>query len=613
MKNKKIKLELLAPAKDAAIGKAAILAGADAVYIGGPDFGARAAAGNSWDDIGDLIVFAHQYYARVYVVLNTIFFDKEKKLVQEFIDRAYKINADALIIQDLGVLEMELPPIPLFASTQMHNYDIDRIKFLAAAGLERIILARELSLEEIKKIKIELKDSADLEVFIHGALCVSFSGQCHFSQYLSGRSANRGRCMQACRLPYDLVDADGKVLSKNKYLLSLKDLNQSKNIAALVKAGVTSFKIEGRLKDKSYVVNNVAAYRKILDDLIKSNNCYVKASSGKEEIGFTPDLEKGFNRGFTEYFLYGRGAEVISPLSQKSIGRFVGKVKTIGREFFILDCDSDLENGDGVCWFDKKRLTGVNINKAEGRKIYPARPVNLHIGDEIYCNQDLSFEKETERIDRKVAIDFYIYENEDGFTLRAVDEDDNEIKKRFLAEIRLAENFNTNNVWQSQMGRLGGTIFYLRDIVLNWDKPRFVPNSVLNGWRREIISLLLEKRLKSYFLKRAEHKKTNHAYPVKDLDYSYNIANSLAKNFYENHGSEVKEMAVEKTLDCNDIKLMTTKHCLKYWLGACPKNKISFNKNKENLFREPLYLVCAGKKFRLSFDCGRCEMSIWND
>jgi putative protease len=203
---------------------------------------------------------------------------------------------------------------------------------------------------------------------------------------------------------------------------------------------------------------------KILDDLIKSNNCYVKASSGKEEIGFTPDLEKGFNRGFTEYFLYGRGAEVISPLSQKSIGRFVGKVKTIGREFFILDCDSDLENGDGVCWFDKKRLTGVNINKAEGRKIYPARPVNLHIGDEIYCNQDLSFEKETERIDRKVAIDFYIYENEDGFTLRAVDEDDNEIKKRFLAEIRLAENFNTNNVWQSQMGRLGGTIFYLRDI-----------------------------------------------------------------------------------------------------------------------------------------------------
>jgi len=418
--------------------------------------------------------------------------------------------------------------------------------------------------------------------------------------------------MQACRLPFDLVDANGKILAQNKYLLSLKDLNNSENISALAEAGVTSFKIEGRLKDKSYVVNAVASYRKILDELIKKNNHYIKSSSGREVIGFTPDLKKGFNRGFTDYYLHGRGEEVISPLNQKSIGRLVGRVENVGRGFFTLDCEHDLENGDGLCWFVADELTGININKVENGNIYPARPVDLRVGDEIYCNQDLSFEKEIEKTERKIVVDFYVYENEDGFTLRIIDEDNNEIKKKFIVEIQSAKTAEAEEIWKKQLSRLGETIFYARDFKFEWSEPRFAPASVLNDWRRELIGALFEERLKKYPRQKRKSVGTGHCpFQILDgkiLDYSYNIDNNLAKNFYEKQGAEVKEMAVEKTLDCRNKKLMTTKHCLKYWLGACNKRG-----DKSEDFSEPLYLVHGNKKFRLSFDCDRCEMNIWSE
>ena len=356
-----IKLELLAPARDLNSAKMAVLAGADAVYIGGPQFSARFAAGNSWQDIWDIVRFAHQYYVKVYLPVNTIFFDNEAESVKETIDKAYKLGVDALIIQDMGIMEMDLPPMQIFASTQNHNYDIEQIKFLEKAGFSRVILARECDLERIKKIKKET--NIELESFVHGALCVSFSGRCYFSEALYQRSANRGQCMQACRLLFSLIDADSKELVQDKFLLSLKDLNLSASLKDLIDAGVTSFKIEGRLKNEIYVGNVVAKYRHELDKLINANpQKYQKASSGKIDLDFEPDLDRTFSRGYTNYFLYSRQKDIISLDSQKSLGKFMGKVVNIGKDYFTLDRKTDLKNAYEIGAFCAKKgwvtLTG---------------------------------------------------------------------------------------------------------------------------------------------------------------------------------------------------------------------------------------------------------------
>ena len=322
MKNSegKISVELLSPAKDLSTGKTAVTAGADAVYIGGPGFSARSAAGNPWKDIKELCDFAHQFYAKVYVTVNTIFFDGEETDIQNSLDQAYGSGADAVIIQDPGILQLDLPPIPVIASTQFHNYDPGHVKFLQDAGVSRVILARELNLDQIRAIRKEAPE-IELEAFVHGALCVSFSGRCYFSQYLSGRSANRGRCMQVCRLPFDLVDAAGRAVIKEKYLLSPKDLNLSDELENMLEAGITSFKIEGRLKDHSYVGNVTAFYSEELNRIIsESAGNYIRASSGSVKLSYKPDLNKSFNRGFTKYFINGREDSVISPEVQKSVG-----------------------------------------------------------------------------------------------------------------------------------------------------------------------------------------------------------------------------------------------------------------------------------------------------
>ncbi|HTX86859.1 MAG TPA: U32 family peptidase [Candidatus Nanoarchaeia archaeon] len=622
----KIKLELLAPAKDLATGKLAILAGADAVYIGGPGFGARAAAGNSWEDVKALLDFAHQYYAKVYVALNTIFFDNEIEEVKSFINKADEIGVDALIIQDMGILEMDLPPIPLIASTQCDNSTVEQIKFLAEAGISRVILARELSLGEIKNISEQITQPTpsraarstppgegniiSLEAFVHGALCVSQSGHCYFSQAVCGKSANRGQCAQICRQPFDLIDAEGKILAQNKYLLSLKDFNLSGSLADLVEAGVTFFKIEGRLKDPAYVANVTAKYRQELDKIIAASaGKYVRAASGKIELGFQPDLNKTFNRGYTEYFLRGRQGEIISPLTQKSLGELIGKVKSAERSHFGLDQKHDLKNGDGICWFDRDgQLVGTNINLVRDGKIYPNKVLPLSVGAEIYRNENPSFEKAVERgVSRRVSVDFIIKETKAGFNLEAIDEDGNSVSLKLPAKLETAAKpeLSLKN-WREQLGKLGETIFYAREIIFDWSKPYFVPLSVLNDWRRKLALALLKKRLRSYPRVKVDHRKTNHPFYRDKLDYSFNAANKLARAFYLRHGVKKIDPAFELQNDHRDRKLMTCRHCLKYWLGFCPRKGKAIPD-----FQEPLYLIQNKRKFRLNFDCGNCQMEIY--
>ncbi|MFH1780456.1 MAG: U32 family peptidase [Candidatus Nealsonbacteria bacterium] len=601
-----IKLELLAPAKDLNSAKMAITAGADAVYIGGPQFGARYAAGNSWQDIENVVKFAHQYYVKIYLTVNTIFFDQETAAVQETINKAYEVGVDALMIQDMGIMEMHLPPLPIFSSTQNHNYEIEQIKFLEKAGLSRVILARECDLDRIRKIKKETK--IGLEAFVHGALCVSFSGRCYFSQALSQRSANRGQCMQACRLPFSLIDNEGKVLIKDRFLLSPKDLNLSAFLKDLIEAGVNSFKIEGRLKNEIYVGNVVARYRQELDKIITENSSqYEKASSGEVFLSFEPDLEKTFNRGYTDYFLHGRNKDVISLDSQKSLGKFMGKVADIDRDYFTLDRENDLKNADGLCWFDQgDNLIGTNINSVKDGKIYPNKLFPLKPGTDIYRNLDTAFEKKVAHgVKRAVAVDFEIKEIKNGFAVKAQDEDNNAVESEFETEKQTAQKIDLPETnWRRQFSKLGGTIFYARNFGFNLKKPYFIPLSVLNDWRREIVAKLLEVRIKNYPKIKVVHQKTSHPYPYKDLNYTFNVANALARKFYERHGVCVLESSLEQQKDVRGKKLMTTKHCLKHFLGACPE--------QGRRIKEPLFLVYENKKYRLRFDCAACQMEIYN-
>ncbi|MBN2790670.1 MAG: U32 family peptidase [Candidatus Delongbacteria bacterium] len=606
-----IKLELLSPAKNLRSGKLAILSGADAVYIGGPELSARSAAGNSWEDIEELIKFAHQYYSKVYVALNTIFYNEETEIIKGSIEKAYSIGADALIIQDTGILEMHLPPIPVHASTQCNNSDPEHIRFLRDTGFSRVILARELEIDQIEKISKKVP-GIEMEAFVHGALCVSFSGRCYFSQYLSGRSANRGKCMQVCRLPFDLEDSSGKVLAKSKYLLSLKDMNLSGNLDQMINAGVTSFKIEGRLKDEAYVGNVTAAYSNEIDRIIEnSNGKYTRASSGKVQLKYEPDLNKTFNRGFTKYFFNGRKEEVISPDYQKSLGEFIGKIKNISYDYFTLDRVHDLKNGEGICWFNKNnKLTGVNINKVEVERIYPNKTIPDSEGIEIYRNENPSFEKAViNGTERRIGLSFKVQEKNGVFKITATDEDNNQAEIEFN-HVKIIANKPEGlfENWKKQFSKLGDSIFYFDKIELDPENKYFIPLSVLNEKRREIISAVLKVRIGSFPVSIAGQKISGIKYPEKILDSSFNISNEYAERFYKKHGAEINEFAAEISDNHSIKRVMTTKHCMKHWLGNCPVDT-----KKINSFSEPLYLVLKEKKFRLEFNCKDCIMEIYSE
>jgi collagenase-like PrtC family protease len=612
------KIELLAPAKDAAIGMEAILHGADAVYIGAPSFGARAAAANTVDDIARLTSFAHLYDARVYVALNTLLSDSELPEAARLAWALYRVGVDALIVQDMGLLELDLPPIPLHASTQMDNRTPEQVQFLAEAGFEQVVLARELSIDEIAAI--HETTSVPLEVFVHGALCVSYSGQCYASQHCFGRSANRGECAQFCRLQFDLRDADGRLVEEGKHLLSLKDMNRSDDLELLLAAGASSLKIEGRLKNASYVKNVTAYYRQRLDAILKRHPEYERASSGKSTFTFTPQLNKSFNRGFTSYYLHGRTPDVFSANTPKSLGEPVGMVKEVKGISFTVAGVAKFANGDGLCYLDSQgRLQGMRINRAEGNRLFPQEMPHLEPRTPLYRNYDQDFEHLLSRpsAERKIDIDICLTENDFGFTLEASDENGNRATLAFPYNKEEAHTPQKENL-RRQLSKLGNTPFQLHNITITLSWEWFIPSSVLSDWRHQIVDEML--RVRRLRLERHTARKPETAPPCpvppqkcidgqpRSLNYLGNVMNAQAERFYHRHGIETLQPAFEQS-EPSGAALMTCRHCIRYSLGFCPKET-----NERTPFREPLYLVMSdGRRFRLAFDCRQCQMRVLAD
>lgn len=576
-------IELLAPAKDKQTAFAAINSGCDALYIGASNFGARKKVCNSLDDIKEVVNYAHKFYVKVFVTLNTILTDNELFEAQKLIWDLYEIGIDAIIIQDMGILKLavdgKLPPILLHASTQCDNRNVEKVKFFQNLGLARVIIARELSLKQIEEICN--KTDVEIETFIHGALCVSYSGQCYLSSYIGGRSANRGECAQACRKKYSLVDENGNYIAKDKYLLSMKDFNASEHIEALIKAGVKSFKIEGRLKDENYVKNVVSYYRRKIDKFA------LKSSSGKIFTSFKPNLKKSFNRGFTDYFLEGR-KKCFNFTTPKSIGEKLGIIDKIGKNWFsIKNLNVELHNQDGL-FFENG---GCLINKVEQNKIYPNKMNGLHPGIEVYRNFDIEFEKQLVNPKRKIGVKLIYNEG----ILHAIDEDNNAV------EFKLSSNEPSKNPqkmrenFMKQLQKTGESDFYITEIILQ-DDLNFLSISQINEVRRKILSSLIEKRLKNYPRKLQKPLKYV-KYPLEKVDYRANVHNVYAKEFYENCDCKVCEMSFESKIP-GKAELMRTKHCLKFAFNMC--------KSPQKLF----LIDEKGQRFPLNFDCKNCEMII---
>lgn len=607
----KKKIEILAPARDLIGGMAAINSGADAVYIGAPQFGARSNANNSIEDVAALVKYAHLFNAQVFVVMNTILYDNELDTCRAMIWELYGIGVDALIIQDMAIMEMDLPPIVLHASTQANNRDADKIKFLKDAGIKRVVLARELNLHQIKTIYDEA--DVELEFFVTGALCVSFSGNCYMSVANGERSANRGSCAQNCRLPYNLIDGNGETLIKNSHLLSIKDLDVSDQIPNLIEAGIVSFKIEGRLKDVAYVKNNVSYLRQKLDSYLQGSDKYTKASSGKCTYTFDSTLNRTFNRGYTDYFVNERHASIGSWESPKSKGQYIGKlIRTIGGAYEIENGEL-LNNGDGLCFINEQNeADGIYVNKAEKGKVYPNVLKEIKDGTFIYRNNDTAFIKIVEREDsaiRKIGTTLLLTENENGFELIATDEDGNistvkleHPKEQTKNGESIAENFKV------QLAKTGFTPYSADEIDVVFSQNWFLPISKINEMRRNVFDQLTEIRLANY--KREEHQlvKTSHPYPETKLDFMYNVSNKSARKFYERHGVTEIEKAFELQWDPGKSRVMTTKYCIKYELKKCPIHQKDIVGVK---VKEPLVLKQGELEYKLKFNCKPCEMEIW--
>mgnify|MGYP001156375586 FL=1 len=608
-KMKQRPIELLAPAKNLECGIEAINHGADAVYIGAPRFGARAAAGNSLADIEALVQYAHLYNVRIYVTVNTILRDDELKETEAMIWDLYRVGVDALIVQDMGLTQLNLPPIPLHASTQMDNRTVEKVRFLADAGFRQVVLARELSVNEISRIHAACPDTL-FEVFIHGALCVSYSGQCYVSEACFGRSANRGECAQFCRLQFDMTDADGKVIEKGKHLLSLKDMNQSDNLEELLDAGASSLKIEGRLKDVSYVKNVTAYYRQKLDALFKRRKEYVRASSGSVKPAFRPQLDKSFSRGFTDYFAHGRNSGIFSFNTPKSLGEEVGTVKEIRGNYLTVAGVKAFSNGDGLCYLDAQgRLQGFRVNRVENNKLFPQEMPRIKPKTVLYRNFDQEFDRimQKKSAERKLAVDVSLAENNFGFTLTMCDEDENSVSMALSKNKELARTPQHDNLI-NQLGKLGNTPFVPRNIDVDLSDNWFIPSSELAELRRATVEKLLSLRRINYHRELWRMPETEHPYPQKELTYLGNVMNKEAAAFYQKHGVEKIAPAFEMEHP-EGAALMFCKHCLRYSMGWCPVH----HKVKPP-YREPYYLVSGdGKKFRLQFDCKNCQMKVYSE
>ena len=557
---KQRKIELLAPAKNLECGIAAIDHGADAVYIGAPKFGARAAAVNSLEDIAALVEYAHLYNARIYVTVNTILKDEELQETEKMIWALFRAGVDALIVQDMGISKIHeaCPDVPL-------------------------------------------------EIFVHGALCVSYSGQCYVSQACFGRSANRGECAQFCRLPFSLVDAEGRVIVKDKHLLSLKDLNQSDELEALLDAGASSFKIEGRLKDVSYVKNVTAAYRRKLDAIFARRKEYARASSGSCRYAFNPQLDKSFSRGFTHYYLHGRTKDVFSFDTPKSLGEEMGTMKEARGNYLTVAGLKSFNNGDGVCYIDEQgRLQGFRINRVEGNKLYPQEMPRIKPRTVLYRNFDQEFEKILARksSERRIAVSVRLTDTPFGFALTLTDEDDNSVTLSLAREKEPARTPQEENL-KTQLAKFGNTPFEAVRIDIDFAGNWFLPASVLADFRRQAVEKLISARRINYRRELFVLKPTAHAFPQSTLTYLGNVMNAQAVSFYTGHGVASIAPAFERA-PAEKAVLMFCKHCLRYSMGWCPVHQ-----RERSPYREPYYLVSTdGKRFRLEFDCKNCQMKV---
>lgn len=598
-------IELLSPAKNAEIGIGAINHGADAVYIGAPRFGARSAAGNSIGDIERLSRYAHLFGAKVYVALNTILRDEELEEARRIVYDLYHAGADALIVQDMGLLQLDLPPIPLHASTQTDNRTPEKVKFLEAVGFSQVVLARELSIDKIR----EIHDVTDvpLEFFIHGALCVSYSGQCYLSHALSGRSANRGECAQYCRLPYTLTDASGRVWAKDRHLLSLKDLNLSDRLEQLLDAGVSSLKIEGRLKDISYVKNITAYYRRKLDEIFSRRFEYQPSSVGCVALNFDPNPAKSFNRGFTRYYVDGRTPDPVFPDTPKSIGEPVGIVKSILGNSIVVSGTASFSNGDGFCFRnDKGIFEGFRINRAEGNRIFPSEMPCIHPKTVLYRNYDQAFEKILSRksAERTIRVDIRLYKIPFGLALEMTDETGLSAVVTRECVLEPARTPQEENQCK-QLSKLGDTVFRAENIVIETGIPIFIPSSLLADMRRDVTEKLISVRLLSHRSEKRRKRKKNVVFGQESLTYLGNVANCEAVSFYKQYGVKNVEPAYE-IMAVKDVPLMFTRYCIKHMMGWCPKQG-----KKGELPVEPLRLSYKEIDLRLEFDCKNCGMRVY--
>ncbi len=606
------RLELLAPAKNLQCGIAAIDCGADAVYIGAPKFGARASAGNSLDDIKALVDYARRFEAKVYVTLNTIIYDSELDEMKALLARVYDIGVDAVLIQDMALMEMAADSgLVLHASTQIDNRSARKVSWLKSLGFKRIVLARELSLDEIRAIH-EAHPDVELEAFVHGALCVSYSGACYASQYCFGRSANRGECAQFCRMKFDLIDTDGRVWEHGRHLLSLKDLAQINHLEELADAGVVSFKIEGRLKDEDYVKNVVAAYSQRLDRICaKSNGRYERASIGKVSYGFTPNLEKTFNRGFTNYFLNGRESGIFSPDTPKAMGEYVGKVKELrGRSFNVAGL-ANFSNGDGLCFINSdKELEGFRVNRVEGNRLFPlSMPRDLKPGTALYRNHDVAFQRELSKpgTERKIGLNLTFSAVENGFELTAKGRG---VEASAVVEFehQPAQKPQRDNI-VSQLSRWGGTVYAVSDIEITPGSDQyFLPSSKLSELRQRLSGALAEPKRRFDAPKAPLSPPQNSALGEQERCFDFkNVSNRVAEDLHKAWGVDGFQPAPEVDSVAFSLPLMQCRHCLRFALGYCVKHG-----GRRPEWREPLFLRLGdGRRFRLEFDCKLCQMEIY--
>ena len=628
------KIELLSPAKNLEVGIAAINHGADAVYIGGPGFGAREKVGNSIEDIAKLCRHAAIYGAKVYVTLNTLLFDNELEQARRLAWDCYLAGADALIVQDMALLMMDMPPIALHASTQCHNTTAEKVKFLEDVGFKQVVLARELTIDEIKDIRS--KTTVPLEFFVHGALCVSYSGQCYLSHVIGHRSANRGACAQPCRLKWNLEDENGNTLIANRHLLSLRDMNNLKNLEELVDAGITSFKIEGRLKDADYVKNTTSFYRKALDEIISRRPDLERASQGVSTPSFIPNLEKSFSRGFTDYFLHGR-QKIDSPFTPKSMGEHIGTIKKIDGKRMTVNLlkGVELHNGDGLCFLDENNeLQGFNVNGVDGNVVLASTVIsteaerNVEIlqqrkhssnkdfstplrsarNDRLYRNLDILWQRSVDASDgnRKIAIKLQAVDIPNGLKLSAFIGDNISASIEINCQKDIAKNPEKalENI-RTKLSQWGDTKFKIESIDIDFKEVYFIPNSILGELKRQLVAKLEETLVGNHRRSTVEtngRSSLQSDYPNTTLSFSANVTNSLSRQFYENLGVTHIDDGLEKSMPEGEITVMTTKHCIRYANGMCAK--------ETGKPATHLYISNQHGRFRLDFDCKNCQMKV---